>query len=251
MRLLLVFLKEPIPGQVKTRLATEVGAEEAARYYKAMVEVILKQLRGLQNCRIRFCYAPKDAEETIRFWILPEMNATSSEQDGVYRSPIYTSSQDSPQEIDFRYQGDGNLGQKIEHSFASGFTEGFQSIAVIGTDCPACGARWINAAFSRLESNPSRDGIIGPSLDGGYYLLALKSHTPELFQEIPWSSKHVLNSTLNAAQKNNLSFIQLPPLTDIDHLDDWKNLLESPLGAAIKKALGEELENDNDFQIET
>ena len=63
MRLLLVFLKEPIPGKVKTRLAKDVGEDTAALYYKAIVEVLLKQLRGLENCRIRFCFTPDDAEE--------------------------------------------------------------------------------------------------------------------------------------------------------------------------------------------
>ena len=144
MRLLMVFLKEPIPGKVKTRLASTVGAEEAARRYKALVEVLLRQLQGLENCRIRFCYAPDDADDAIRFWLLPLMNASSGESENVYLAPTALGEK-YRQEIDFRPQGQGDLGERMQRAFAEGFTDGYEQIAVIGTDCPDCGARWINA----------------------------------------------------------------------------------------------------------
>lgn len=237
MRLLLIFLKEPIPGKVKTRLAADVGDEEAARYYKALVEVQLKQLQGLENCRIRFCYAPDDADDAIRFWLLPQMNGSRGETEDVYLAPTALGEK-YRQEIDFRPQGDGDLGERMERAFAEGFADGFEEIAVIGTDCPDCGARWINAGFSRMAKE-SRHGMIGPSTDGGYYLLGLKNHSPSLFQNISWSEDNVLELTLTAANKADISLEQLPFLTDVDHLDDWENVLASPLGAALKKALGE------------
>lgn len=243
MRLLLVFLKEPIPGKVKTRLAVDVGDNEAARYYKAMVEVLLKQLRGLIDCRVRFCYAPDDAGDAIRFWLLPEMGATSRDGGDFYVAPVFSSEQKDCQQVDFRAQGEGDLGERLKRAFDEGFADGFENIAVIGTDCPSCGARWLNAAFSRLESDAGRNGVIGPSHDGGYYLLALDSPSPSLFENIPWSSSHVLSTTLAAADNNNLTLTQLPPLADIDLLADWHKLLESPLGPAVKKALGEKPQN--------
>ena len=249
MRLLLVFLKEPIAGKVKTRLAEDIGSDEAARFYKAMVEVLLIQLRGLINCRIRFCYAPDDAGDAIRFWLLPEMDASSGESGGIYVAPVYTNQQSTHQQIDFRPQGDGDLGDRLSHAFEEGFSDGFESIAVIGTDCPACGARWINAAFSRLESSSQRNGVIGPCPDGGYYLLVLDSAAPCLFQNIGWGGSEVLKDTLQAAEDNKLALTQLPELADVDHLADWQALLESPLGAAVKKALGEELEEDNILKL--
>jgi len=245
MRLLLIFLKEPIPGQVKTRLASDVGQEKAARYYKALVEVLLRQLHGLNNTRIRFCYAPDDADDAIRFWLLPLMSATHGEPDtdhttnSIFLAPTGPASTENTQEIDFHAQGDGDLGYRINRAFAQGFNDGFREIAVIGTDCPDCGARWINSAFARLSGNNNRHGVIGPCPDGGYYLLALKSHTPELFSDIPWSSSKVLSATLTAAENAKLFMDQLPPLSDIDHIDDWHRIMESPLGAALKKALGE------------
>jgi len=244
MRLLLVFLKEPAPGKVKTRLAADVGEETATRYYRALVEVLLKQLRGLQKTRIRFCYAPDDAHDAIRFWLLPEMNASSKSKNDnsvpLFHAPATQTSTTATQEIDFHPQGDGNLGDRMSRAFTRGFEEGFQEIAVIGTDCPECGSRWINAAFARMHTKPNNHGVIGPCPDGGYYLLGLQSPAPSLFNDIPWSQSDVLAATLTAAKNSQLSLEQLPPLNDIDHLDDWLRLMDSPLGAAIKKSLGEE-----------
>ncbi|WP_435894837.1 TIGR04282 family arsenosugar biosynthesis glycosyltransferase [Oceaniferula spumae] len=226
---------------MKTRLAADVGNDEAARYYKALVEVLLKQLQGLEKCRIRFCYAPDDADDAIRFWLLPLMNGSPSETEGVYLAPTALGEK-YRQEIDFRPQGEGDLGDRMQRAFAEGFVDGFEEIAVIGTDCPDCGARWINAGFSRMSTD-QRDGMIGPSTDGGYYLLGLKTPCPSLFTSIAWSEDTVLDRTLSAAEKAGLKIEKLPPLTDIDHLEDWNSLLEGPLGASIKKSLGEELDS--------
>ena len=238
MRLLLVFLKEPVPGKVKTRLATDVGDELATQYYKALVEVLLRQLHGLHHTRIRFCYAPDDASDAMRFWLLTKMKASPSPTKSIFLAPSSPSDQQATQEIDFHAQGDGDLGDRLNRAFARGFDDEFQEIAVIGTHCPDCGARWINAAFARLASDPNRHGVIGPSPNGGCYLLALQSHTPELFSNIPWSKDDLLTATMESAKKSNLNIDQLPTLSDIHHLSDWKHLMASPLGPAIKKALG-------------
>lgn len=239
MRLLLVFLKEPIPGKVKTRLAADVGDEDASRYYKALVEVLLRQLQGLEGCRIRFCYTPDDAEDAIRFWILPAMQATSAATEGLYLAPYSQTMAEPAQEVDFRPQGSGDLGQRLDRAFNSAFEDGFSEIAVIGTDCPECGARWINTAFSRLRSDSNRDMVIGPSTDGGYYFLGLKSPAPTLFENIPWSDTSVFELTTKAAKTAGLNIETLPELSDVDHIQDWNQILASPLGAALKKALGE------------
>ena len=76
------------------------------------------------------------------------------------------------------------------------------------------------------------------------------SPAPCLFHEIPWSSSEVLKTTLEAAEKNNLTFTQLPTLADVDHLSDWQALLVSPLGAAVRKALGEELQDDDTISFD-
>ena len=239
MRLLLIFLKEPVQGQVKARLAADVGEDDATRYYKALVEILLRQLQGLNQTRIRFCYAPDDADDAIRFWILPLMKATRGTTEDVFLAPSTPTTTEKTQEIDFHAQGDGDLGARLNRAFERGFADGFQEIAVIGTDCPECGSRWINGAFARLSASLDRHGVVGPCPDRGYYLLALKSHTPEMFIDIPWSSCDILQATLAAAKSSQLMIDQLPPLSDVHHLDDWYRVMASPLGAALKKALGD------------
>lgn len=242
MRLLLVFVNEPVPGTVFTRLAMDLGKQEAARYYKATVEVLLRQLQGLENCRIRICHTPDDAGDAVRFWLLPSMRATSAPEQNLYLAPATQAADGSmTQEVDFRPQGTGDLGARLERAFAGGFAEGFGDIAVIGPNCLECGARWINTAFSRLDSETARDAVIGPTTKGSYYLLILKSHAPELFENIPWNSENVLSATLSAARRGGLYIESLPRLSEVAGLTDWKNLHQSPLGAALKKALGEPL----------
>jgi glycosyltransferase A (GT-A) superfamily protein (DUF2064 family) len=242
MRLLLVFVNEPTPGLVNTRLAVDVGENEAARLYKAMVEVLLRQLQGLQDCRIRFCYAPDDAGDAVRFWLLPSMQATSSAEDGLYIAPQSGAGGELTQEVDFRPQGNGNFGERVSRAFSDGFDQGYREIALVGTNCIECGSRWINAAFSRLLSESARDAVIGPTVQGSYYLLALKSHAPELFENIPWGEEDVFTATMSAARRSGLYVDSLPRLTEVLELDNWQELMKSSLGGALKKALGEPLE---------
>jgi hypothetical protein len=220
MRLLLVFLKEPIPGQVKTRLATEVGNDKAASIYRAMVRILLQQLGGLDDCRLRFCYAPDDAHEAIKFWILPEIMESKD---------ILL----DPEEIDFRAQGEGDLGQRLTGAMRCAFEEGFQKVAVIGSDCIEISSRWVHAAFAQLS--PRHDAVIGPTPDGGYHLLATKRFLPALFEGIPWSSPSTYEVTMERAAEHEIATYALPPLADIDYLPDYEAALVGPLGRRLEK----------------
>ena len=220
MRLLLVFLKEPLPGQVKTRLATEVGSDKAANIYRAMVRILLQQLGGLEDCRLRFCYAPDDAHEAIKFWILPEIMESKD---------ILL----DPDKIDFHAQGEGDLGQRLTGAMRSAFEEGFQKVAVIGSDCIEISSRWIHAAFAQLSHR--HDAVIGPTPDGGYHLLATKRFLPALFEGIPWSSPATYEVTMERAAEHGIATYALPPLTDIDHLPDYEAALVGPLGRRLEK----------------
>lgn len=223
-RLLLLFLKEPLPGQVKTRIGATMGPENAARVYQALVHVLIRQLNGLEDCQLRFCYAPDDADEAIRFWILPHLLD-------------HPELRFDPAHIDFQPQGDGDLGDRLSRSFENGFAEGFAKIAVIGSDCIDISSRWVHAAFAQL--NTKHQAAVGPTPDGGYHLLALQTPQPELFRDIPWSTPETLPTTLDRARENGLSIYQLPPLTDIDTEGDYKKALLGPLGPALRKAVKE------------
>lgn len=237
MRLLLVVIQEPIPGAVLSDLAADVGIEKACEYYKALIGVMVRQLRGLENCRIRFCYTPADAGDAIRFWLLPKMEACAADVADLYHAP-FSSVKEEPQEIDFYPLCTANTADGIREAFTDGFAEGFEQIALIDPTCLECGARWINATFSRLHPESSRDVVLGPTESGRYYILALRAETPELFTDIPWDSPQLLKQTQSAAKRAKRETELLPPLTDTINLQDWQRLLECPLGPALKKALG-------------
>lgn len=243
MRLLLVLLDEPAPGKVMPELASDIGDNKAYEYYKALIEVLLRQLQGLENCRIRFCYAPADADEAIRFWILSCMNARPGPTEQIYLAPSSPSKSQTEQEVDFRPQGTGERVDKINRAFEDGFAEGYQEIAWLSPTCIECGARWINAAFSRLRPESSRNAIIGPTDKDSYYLLALKSEVFDSFAKLPSKDKSQLGHLEAAARRQGLNIELLPKLRETKSLEDWDSLLNCPLGPALKKALGQPLED--------
>ena len=237
MRLLLVFLKEPIPGKVKPRLAAELGEEKATLCYQSLVSVLLKQLQGLENTRIRFCYTPDDASDAVRFWILPTINATSTQDPNLFLCPKTPLEKEFTQEVDFRPQGEGTQSERMLRAFTEGFNDGFEHIVAIDADCPYCGSRWINAAIARFAHSPDIHGAIGPSPRGGCYLLGLQTHAPSLFGDFSWDDSNACKKIMQATSQSNIHLMTLPPLNKINTINDWNELLESPLGPAIKKEL--------------
>ncbi len=222
MRLLLLFLKEPLPGKVKTRLGDSLGAEQAAVVYRAMVRLLLTQLSGLEQCHLRFCYTPDDAHDAIRFWLLPEIMELPEIQLSL-------------EHIDFRPQGEGDLGARLTRSARQAFEEGYRKIAFIGSDCIEISSRWIHAAFAQL--NDRNDAVIGPTPDGGYHLLAMQRYLPVLFKDIPWSTSATGQVTASRAAEEGISLYQLPPLPDIDTEEDYKSALDGPLGLRLQNTV--------------
>ena len=222
-RLLLVFLTEPLPGRIEnTRLARSFGSGNAARIHRALVRVLLRQLSGLIDCRIRFCFTPDDAHDAVKFWILPEI---------IDHAEILL----DPGLADFRPQGGGDLSARLQRAFSTAFDDGFKKVAVIGTDCIEISSRWVHAAFSQL--NGRHDAAIGPTPRGGSHLLALQRHHPALFHELPWASSDTFRSTLARAAEHQIPIFQLPPLPVIDRKSEYKAALLGPLGPALRQSM--------------
>ena len=109
-------------------------------------------------------------------------------------------------------QGDGDLGVRLARAAADAGASG-NPVVIVGTDCPGLTADVLDAAFDALAA---RDVVLGPALDGGYYLVGLRRFCPDLFVGIPWSTPEVLSLTRRAAERAGLTVTLLGPLGDVD-----------------------------------
>jgi len=195
-RLLIVFVKAPRAGFVKTRLAQIIGAKAACEAYCQIIEELWRRLRPLRNVQLRF--SPSDAASEAQRW----------QQPGWTMSP----------------QGDGDLGTRLTNAFADAFAAGAQRVAIIGSDCPYLTVNDIEQAWACLTDH---DVALGPAVDGGYWLVALKQLHGEIFREIGWGTSEVLSQTIDRAHTAHLRVHRLRELSDIDTKDDWRNYLNS------------------------
>lgn len=188
----IVFVKAPRLGFVKTRLAEGLGKQGALDAYKHLLERLLEELAPFPFVELKF--APADAEEELRSYL----------RSGWKLSP----------------QCEGDLGEKLTHAFAEAFDEGASRVVIIGSDCPyVTKVHLLTALTSALDdANVS----IGPSRDGGYWLVGLKAPCSELFQDITWSTEKVLKETLNKAECAGKKVFMLEELEDIDTVEEWK-----------------------------
>ncbi len=186
----LVFLKAPRIGTVKTRLAASIGPERAKNVYCALVADQLARLPPSWHVEVH--YAPGDAHEEFKQWLSEE----------AYLVP----------------QSPGSLGDRLSNGIESAFRRGASSVVCIGADCPELGVAQFEAAKAALDSG--FDAAYGPCDDGGYYLVALNKPQPSLFTGIPWSSSDTLDASLANAKSANLRVALLEPSFDIDDLAD-------------------------------
>ncbi|MDJ0795646.1 MAG: TIGR04282 family arsenosugar biosynthesis glycosyltransferase [Calothrix sp. MO_167.B12] len=190
---LIVFTRYPEPGKTKTRLIPALGAEGAANLQRQMTEHTLSQVKKLQtiipiSVEIRFADGNLQLMQT---WLGDDL---------LYQS-----------------QGTGDLGQRMVRSLLDALQGGAQRVVFIGIDCPGVNADILTTAFKQLDSY---DLVIGPAVDGGYYLIGLKRYIPELFANIDWGTAMVWQQTIDIAQGLKLSHMQLLPLADVDRPED-------------------------------
>ncbi len=189
----MVFAKEPVPGRVKTRIAKELGEVEAADIYRRLGRRVVQQLRG-GDYRTVICYDPPASEPEIRKWL-------------------------GEKEHEYLPQQSGDLGERLTHAVEWGFGEG-DLVCVVGTDIPGLDRHRVERAFSLLSDPEGVDAVFGPAVDGGYYLLALRRPTPDLFKGIPWSTDRVLEESMKQANGLGLKVESLSVLADVDRVED-------------------------------
>lgn len=190
----IVFLKAPRPGLVKTRIAASLDGEAAAGIYRVLLDRTLVALHGRRDVELRFTPDGADAE------IQP------------YLRPGWT----------MRGQGEGDLGERMSRAASEAFKAGTRRVVFVGTDCPTLTGEDVVDAFDALGD---ADVVLGPAEDGGYWLIGLRQHAPVLFREIPWSTARVLAVTEARARAAGLSVGILKAMADIDTLEDWRRWL--------------------------
>jgi len=184
---LIIFLRLPERGKVKTRLAATVGDDLALQIYNHLVSSALK-LASLSGIKVYLFFnggLPPEAGRVADF--------------------------------SYHIQSDGDLGMKMAQALSMVLNH-HEKAVVIGSDCPDLSVSILMESFSRLEDNSI---VLGPATDGGYYLLACKKVYPTLFEDISWSTSAVLNQTIEKIKKEYLSYTLLEKLSDIDTEEDW------------------------------
>ncbi len=186
---LLIFIKNPVLDKVKTRLAATLGAEKALAIYHEL-------LRHTRKTSLQI--------DTARFLYYSE----SIDLDDDWNSNDFTK----------KIQQGDDLGARMAHAFEAALNTS-SKVVIIGSDCPLLEPAHLALAFEKLEEYPF---VIGPALDGGYYLLGMRNFFPTLFQDMTWSNATVLTNTLERIEHLEQPYFLLPELPDVDTEADWK-----------------------------
>lgn len=205
---ILLFVKYPNVGRVKTRLAEHIGQNVAADLYKNFVADILTTLHTL-SVNFKIVFYPPDVENQFHQWL--------------------------SEKYSYAPQIGRDLGQRIKNAFLQAFSDGFNSVVIIGSDSPDLPADFVNRALSVLNT---RDVVIGPSSDGGYYLIGFvrDAFLPEVFEEISWGSDSVFEQTINILKQHKQKLYLLPQWYDVDTSEDLKSLLLRNKNTAFPKS---------------
>jgi len=190
-----VFGREPLPGQVKSRLAAGIGAEAAARVYSATLEHTLDVAKN-SGARVVLSVADVPSSPWARnLDVLVEIQRGS------------------------------DLGDRMDDAFARRFDEGEGRVVVVGSDCPWFGAIHVAKASAKLGGV---DAVLGPASDGGYWLVAQRPPGLAMFARIPWSRPETLEKTRERIKALGGAWAELEELVDIDTVDDLELVLSDP-----------------------
>ena len=182
-----LFAKQPAPGAVKTRLQSHLSAAEAAHLYEAMLLDCATALQETQAAAKVVAFTPAHAEEALRALL----------------APIGT--------FEYVPQIEADLGQRLEGLMQWAFARGAERVVLVGSDSPSLPAAYIDEGLVLLRD---KEVVLGPSTDGGYYLVGRRKGESRIFQDVAWSTEMVLEQTLARLGTQTLGL--LPPWYDVD-----------------------------------
>ena len=191
---LLIFIRNPELGKVKTRLARTLGDAEALRIYRILLEKTRATATGIP------------AERQLYY-------TENIQQNDDWPTELFQKKLQSP----------GDLGTRMESAFRHTFREGADKVLIIGSDCPELNSDILETAFEMLDQH---DFVIGPAHDGGYYLLGMRALEAAVFHDIDWSTETVRTRTLEKIAAMGKTCDLLPVLTDIDEAKEWEEYLK-------------------------
>ncbi len=195
---LVVFVKAPSPGEVKSRMVPVLSPEEACRLYRALVRDTLAVVKRLRQAHPVVAYAANKEFPDVR-WL------------GGTRAMFL--------------QHGSTLGERLSQAFQWSFDQDARRVVVIGSDAPDLSASWIRNAFKALAR---WEVVVGPTVDGGYHLFGLTRPCPELFTGMPWSSPRLFDQTLQRTVQLGLSVRCLDAVTDLDTPADLRRYTANP-----------------------
>jgi rSAM/selenodomain-associated transferase 1 len=206
-----IFGREPTPGECKSRLAAGIGSEAAARIYAALLENTLEIATG-SGARVVLSLAETPSGSWAR-----------------------------KLKVAVEIQRGNDLGDRMDDTFASRFAEGERRVIVVGSDCPWFTATHVARASAKLGGV---DAVLGPAGDGGYWLVAQRPPGLAMFARIPWSSPETLDKTRMRIKALGATWSELEELVDIDTVDDLELVLDDPrtpepLRRSLRAALAE------------
>jgi len=184
--LLMIFVRNPIIGTVKTRLASKIGNKLALKVYNELTRHTASICEKIKTKK--------------KIYYSKEIIYNDLWSDLVFQKQL---------------QCEGDLGQRMKTAFDEAFDEGYNKVIIIGSDVYSLSELIIQQAFHKLNYH---DVVIGPALDGGYYLLGLKMNYPQIFNNKNWGTKSVLKETLHDLKSKSIFFLN--PQNDIDDYED-------------------------------
>lgn len=205
---LLLFLKYPEQGKVKTRLEALLDKDCVASLYQCFVWDLLETLKGTEYAPRLLFDPPEKEAELIRLF---------------------------GKGYDYRPQEGSDLGERMKNAFLACFAEGMDSAVLIGSDLPDLPGSVLREAFSFLENS---DGVLGPSVDGGYYLVGFrkKGFCPSVFDDISWGTGQVLSETLRRFHARKRTVSLLPWGRDLDTPEDLRDFLRRNLSTPFARS---------------
>jgi len=191
---LVVFIKKPEPGKTKTRLSPALTFKEAAELYTCFFMDVVETASQTKSVDLFLIFDPPEASDYF-----------SSLAPGFFKT----------------VQEGETLGERMSNAYVGLFSQGYQRVVLIGSDLPHLSLNILEQSFQFLRQG--YQAVIGPSQDGGYYLIGLIQYHPDIFK-LPMSTPEVLNQTIERIQQAGLRLALLPYNFDIDAIEDLEKL---------------------------